>query len=105
MNSRIVVLLALFALVPFVLGRNLGFWRLFDEPGKWNAKNDYMLTLLRGNEVIHLEQSEVKNGVFLKTRKTNIRVSMPRDANFCLYTVEKPVHLTYARPSKIMKLG
>lgn len=42
MNSRIVVLLALFALVPFVLGRNLGFWRLFDEPGKWNAKNDHM---------------------------------------------------------------
>lgn len=58
----------------------------------------------RGNEVIHLEQSEVKNGVFLKTRKTNIRASMQRDANFCLYTVEKPVHLTYARPSKIMKL-
>jgi len=35
MNSKIsAALLALFVLVPLALGRNLGFWRLFDEPGK-----------------------------------------------------------------------
>ena len=34
MNSKIVGLLTLFALAPLALGRNLGFLRLFDEPGK-----------------------------------------------------------------------
>ena len=34
MNSKIVALFILFALAPLALGRNLGFWRLFDEPGK-----------------------------------------------------------------------